>query len=356
MRHKRISLAGLLCVSMFIILSRPDFAVSADARYPEKLLGDYPSPSEMYEEIYSLAKANSSTVEIVEYGKSVKGLALLAVRIHAGDGKKRPEALIGANIHGNEYIANRLAIAVAKRLLEDNENDSWIKKLRGSFEFWILPCINPDGYVKTWELAGNGEWAVMRKNANGVDLNRNFPLYGIRWLPIAWAGSHNPKNQYYSGTAPYSEPETKAIRDFVSTRRFFSAIDFHSWGGLIIPPKCADHNCVSKYKRIASAYKAKQPHVKYKRLQFRWVDQYTGEMEDMLYYEYGTLAVCIELSTSRYNKIYHRENPINFWENNPRDIAFWVENDRDAALSAIEEAFRINGGNPTSPHKLTHSQ
>jgi phenylalanyl-tRNA synthetase beta subunit len=72
-------------------------------------------------------------------------------------------------------------------------------------------------------------------------------------------------------------------------------------------------------------------------------------MEDMLYYEYGTLAVCIELSTSKHNKAYHRENPISFWQNNPHDIAFWVENDRDAALSAIEEAFRINGGNPVPP-------
>lgn len=336
---------------VFLFLLNADSARSAVPNKSSKPLGDYPSPSEMYEEIYSLQRTYPDEVEVIEYGRSLKGMPLLAVRVHAGNDERCPEALIGANIHGNEYISNRLAMGVAKRLLEENERNAWIKKLRDSFDFWILPCINPDGYVKTWEVGGNGEWAVMRKNAGGVDLNRNFPRYGLTWLPISWTGSDNPANQYYRGQSPYSEPETRAIRDFVSAHRFFAAINFHSWGGLIIPPKCPDHDCVIKYKRMASAYKAKQLYVKYKRLQFRLVDQYTGEMEDMLYYEYGTLAVCIELSTSKLNKPYHRENPVNFWQNNPRDINFWVENDRDAALSAIEEAFRINGGNPLPPRK-----
>lgn len=338
-----------ICSANFLFALNADFAQSANPTEPDKVLGDYPSPSKMYEEIYSLATQYYQETEVFEYGRSVEGRALLALRIHCGDSKKRPEALISANIHGNEYIANRLAMAVAKRLLADAKTDGWINKLRESFDFWILPCINPDGYAKTWELGGNGKWAVMRKNANGVDLNRNFPRYGATWLPIAWAGSNNPKNHYYRGTGPYSEPETRAIRDFASSHRFFSAIDFHSWGGLIIPPKCPNHNCVIKYKRMANAYKAKQHYVKYKRLQFRLADQYTGEMEDMLYHEYGTLAVCIELSTSKHNRAYQKANPISFWQNNPRDIAFWVENDRDAALSAIEEAFRINGGNPIPP-------
>ena len=46
----------------------------------------------------------------------------------------------------------------------------------------------------------------------GVDLNRN---YGFRFGFDDKGSSPDPCSEYYRGSAPFSEPETKAIRDFV---------------------------------------------------------------------------------------------------------------------------------------------
>lgn len=313
--------------------------------------GHYPSPETMYSDIYELAFQYPDLVKLERYGTSIEGRPLAVLHIGRQDGVQRPEALVAGNIHGNEYIANRLAMSVAQRLVEGDGTDPWITSLLDKIDFWIIPCINPDGYAKTWELQGNGEWPVMRKNAHGVDLNRNFPKYGTSWLPVGWAGSKRPGHMYYRGSAVYSEPETQAIRDFTKQHHFFTAIDFHSWGGYFIPPKCPNHECVIEYREMARAFRSKQPHARYHRIQMRLVDQYTGEMEDMLYYEYGALAVCIEISTSKNNKPFKKSTHIHFWQNNPQNIAYWIENDRDAALSAIEKALELTGGNPV-PQKM----
>jgi len=326
---------------LFLFLSFPGVMLAESSR-----LGDYPSPQAMYDEIFALEAKSAGLVKVARYGTSVQGRPLLALHVGRSDGKRRPEALVAGNIHGNEYLGNRLAMSVARRLVEGDGGDPWITSLLDKIDFWIIPCINPDGYAKTWELQGNGESPVMRKNAHGVDLNRNFPKYGPVWLPIGWGGSNKSGNQYYHGPSVYSEPETQAIRDFTKQHNFFAAIDFHSWGGQFIPPKCPDHECVIAYKEMARAYRSKQPHVLYRRIQFRWLDQYTGEMEDMLYYEYGALAVCIELSTSKNNKPVYKTTHRQFWQSNPQNISYWIENDRDAALSAIEKALEITQKRP----------
>lgn len=55
---------------------------------------------------------------------------------------------------------------------------------------YIIPCLNPDG------MANNS-----RKNANGVDLNRNFPTKNWEKTDIS--------NDYYGGVSAGSEEETQ---------------------------------------------------------------------------------------------------------------------------------------------------
>lgn len=65
----------------------------------------------------------------------------------------------------------------------------------------FIPCLNPDG------LCSN-----KRINANGVDLNRNFPTKN--WGEDTSQAGDNPTN-YYGGTAPASEIETKFVVDII---------------------------------------------------------------------------------------------------------------------------------------------
>ncbi len=79
---------------------------------------------------------------------------------------------------------------------------------------WLIPDANPDG-------AARGT----RVNADGVDLNRNFPY---RWRHLGAPGS-----RYYSGPQPSSEPESRAIESFLRRTRPRLAIWLHQPYGLI---------------------------------------------------------------------------------------------------------------------------
>jgi len=99
-------------------------------------------------------------------------------------------------IHGNEPAG----IAIASRLLH-------AKPPPGS-SLWVVPELNPDGVR-----------AHTRQNADGVDLNRNFPWH---WRELGTRGYLQ-----YSGPTALSEPESRAIRELILRVRPRISIWFH---------------------------------------------------------------------------------------------------------------------------------
>ncbi|HPI76062.1 MAG TPA: M14 family metallopeptidase, partial [bacterium] len=189
-----------ICLSFVAVFTSSSF-LFADVSH------DYPSHDEMVAEMFALKSSAPDYVQIGEIGKSVQGRPIYFFKISRPGEKAKSEALVAANIHGNEWIGNRVAMSMAKRILRDKASDPWISSLLDDVDFWFLPCINPDGYVRTWEELDNddAEWAHMRKNANGVDLNRNFPLPAERTVDMDLAGSNDPAHIRYMGPYPYSE-------------------------------------------------------------------------------------------------------------------------------------------------------
>jgi len=93
--------------------------------------------------------------------------------------------LILGGYHGDEPISTELALRLAEYLHNKEEELT-------NCTVVIVPEVNPDGlHYKT------------RKNARGVDLNRNLPASN-------WRAS-KPNSHGYGGAYPGSEPETKAI-------------------------------------------------------------------------------------------------------------------------------------------------
>jgi len=312
-------------------------------------LRPYLSFDEMTAEVRSLADAHPD-VHVSEIGRSVDDRPILGLHIEPQPGMPGvhgvAEVLVAANIHGNEFIGNRMAVAVARRLVGDAGRDAWIASLRRILDVWIVPCINPDGYARTWDSEGTGKFGECRKNSNGVDLNRNFPLPGRRTVPIPWAGSNNPDSTNYCGPETLSEPETRAIVDFAARRKFVAAIDCHSFGGIIFRPKTPSRRVARIFDRFGRALKARQRYVRYIDPNNRFLDTFTGEMEDYLLYEHGTVAVCLEIGRPAQLRVQHRKDPRMFWRMNPKDIGRWVANDRDAILAALEEGYYLTEGRP----------
>ncbi|VDL74480.1 unnamed protein product [Nippostrongylus brasiliensis] len=81
------------------------------------------------------------------------------------------------NMHGNEPLGRELLIRLADYLCDAAiKKDKEVLQLLNSTSIHILPSMNPDGF----ELALNTdpadrEWLTGRSNANGIDLNRDFP-------------------------------------------------------------------------------------------------------------------------------------------------------------------------------------
>lgn len=74
------------------------------------------------------------------------------------------------------------------------------KYLKNESPLLFIPCLNPDGMNKN-----------SRTNANGVDLNRNFPTKNWGQNKGENATCDDDTTAYYGGTAPAGEIETKFL-------------------------------------------------------------------------------------------------------------------------------------------------
>ena len=133
-------------------------------------------------------------------GHSVRGRTLRAVNVGA---RSSPTVvLVVGCIHGNECAGAAIVRALRRRS-------------PSTFELWLIRDLNPDG-----SRAGT------RQNARGVDLNRNFSA--------GWRRSGRPWDTYHSGPRPWSEPETRAARDFIRERRPDITIWYHQQMALVV--------------------------------------------------------------------------------------------------------------------------
>lgn len=120
-------------------------------------------------------------------------------------GTSSVRVLFVGGVHGNE-AGTRVANAFAQYLTAHPSACP-----RG-IEIDVLACANPDGFV-----------LGRRWNANGVDLNRNFP--GPSWRPMRGTGGA-------SGLFPASEPETQAMIHALD-RGYIRVVSLHSRRGLV---------------------------------------------------------------------------------------------------------------------------
>jgi hypothetical protein len=89
----------------------------------------------------------------------------------------------------------------------------------------FIPYANPDGLAVGRVRAG-------RFNANQVDLNRNWDCAWqpeSKWNEVTVSG----------GEAPFSEPETRALRDYLLGLRPELVVFYHSQAGTVAAGACA---------------------------------------------------------------------------------------------------------------------
>lgn len=150
-----------------------------------------------------------------------------------------PEVLYTALHHAREPNSMAQMVFYLWYLLENYDSDPEVNYLVNNTAMYFIPCINPDGYIfnESNNPNGGGLWRKNKYSDNngliGVDLNRN---YGYQWGIDDNGSSPNPGSNVYRGTAPFSEPETQAVRDFCNEHQFKITLNYHSYGNLLIYP------------------------------------------------------------------------------------------------------------------------
>lgn len=117
--------------------------------------------------------------QIVKIGESVKKRDLLFAKLSDNVSKDEPEPrfMYTSTMHGDETTGYVLMLRLIDYLLKNYKRDEKVTKLIENAEIWIMPLENPDGTFYKSETSVSGS---RRANANGVDLNRNYPSIGIR--------------------------------------------------------------------------------------------------------------------------------------------------------------------------------
>ena len=153
--------------------------------------------------------------------------------------ENEPEVLYTALHHAREPMSMTQLIFYMWYLLENYEKEEWVTYLLDHTELYFVPCLNPDGYLynEFTNPEGGGLWRKNRKDNMdgefGVDLNRN---YSYEWGFDDRGSSPFTDSEVYRGPSPASEPETQAINFFCEEHEFVTALNYHSYGNLLIYP------------------------------------------------------------------------------------------------------------------------
>ncbi len=174
-------------------------------------------------------------------GETIEHRPLWAVKIsrNAAVTEDEPRAFYNALIHAREPEGMMQLIYFMWYLLERYGTDPEVTSLLDTRELWFLPVVNPDGYVynEKQQPGGGGMWRKNRRHngdgSYGIDLNRNF---GFGWGWDDNGSSPSPPSETYRGTAPFSEPEIQAVRDFCNGKGFAVTLNYHTYGDLLIYP------------------------------------------------------------------------------------------------------------------------
>jgi len=175
-----------------------------------------------------------SMCETFQIGQSYQGRPLRGVHIYrAGSGRRA--IWLDATIHAREWLATATHMKIMKHLVDDY-TDANVAQLLQTYDFWMIPVANPDGY--TYSHTTDRLWRKSRSpNAGstciGTDLNRNYnQMWGNAGASTA------PCSETYRGSSAGSEVETQAWQNALDARRasLMLTIHFHTYGQLWLMP------------------------------------------------------------------------------------------------------------------------
>jgi hypothetical protein len=260
---------------------------------PDKLY-DFHNYNSLTTELQNIASNYPSITNLYSLGQSVQGRTIWGLKITDNPNieENEPEVRICGCHHGNELMSVELPLLLALLLVENYSINPDITDLIDNREIWIIPMVNPDGRM-----------LIQRRNANNVDLNRD---YGYMWDGSGGSPS------------PFSQPETQVIRHHALENNFVLSLSYHTTAAYVNylwnykPQLTPDDDLIvllSNQYATSSGYTAINGYAWY---------QCRGDTNDFSYGCRGDIDWTIETGNS--------------------NIAYSWNNNRDAMIDIIEAA------------------
>ncbi|KAJ3208238.1 hypothetical protein HDU67_006934 [Dinochytrium kinnereticum] len=206
------------------------------------LLDTYFTYSEVVARLKRVAERYPDLVDYEKLGTSRDGNDIPCVIIaHKPQTKEervgvdlRPSILFTGLTQPREVLAMMETMFLIRTLLTKAKEES-IAALLASRRFIFVPIINPDGFERARILQDGDIKEHITKNTArtcgnitqmGVNLGHNW---GMMWnSKTTEPGFDDPCNDLFRGPEPFSEPETKAVRDLILRHPLKAAVFFHA--------------------------------------------------------------------------------------------------------------------------------
>lgn len=226
--------------------SADDFIVPENFEYGS--MSGYYTYAEMLEQLDSMRamypnlitmRDSLPAVDSITTSHEGRPLWMVKVSNNADVDEDEPEMIYTALHHAREPGSLTQTIFYLWYLLENYGANEQVTAILNNTELYFVPCLNPDGYVfnETIQPNGGGMWRKNRRDNGdgtfGVDLNRN---YAHEWGYDDQGSSPQTNSSTYRGPSPASEPEIQLITNFVDSHDFKFALNYHTYGGLLIYP------------------------------------------------------------------------------------------------------------------------
>ncbi|XP_053140950.1 carboxypeptidase B2 isoform X2 [Hemicordylus capensis] len=214
----------------------------------------YHSLNEIYSWMEEITLRYDNMLRKIPIGYSYEKRPLYILKLSNGDNISKNAVWIDCGIHAREWIAPAFCVWFIGYATQFLQRDRTMRGLLQHLDFYVMPIINVDGYEYTWTT--NRMWRKSRSQHGnnrciGTDLNRNFDA--------GWCGqgaSNNNCAEIYCGPFPESEPEVKAVANFLKKNKnhIKAYISMHSYSQMVLFPysyttnKSKDHD---ELKRVA---------------------------------------------------------------------------------------------------------
>ena len=214
------------------------------AHFHHGSMGGFYTYSELIDILDSMALLYPNLITAkapIDVTQSIEGndINYLKISDNPNVDETEPEVLYTALHHAREPESLTQLIYYMWYLLENYSTDPELQALVDNTEMYFVPCLNPDGYMynQMTDPGGGGMWRKNRRDnldgGYGVDLNRN---YSYNWGFDDDGSSPFTFDETYRGTSAFSEPETQALRNFINTRQFRFALNYHTHGNHMVIP------------------------------------------------------------------------------------------------------------------------